>query len=133
MLMGYVAHHKVYPRRVANKWQADIIAFSFPFFNGPVTTLADRVVEKGVLVTFAAGDYGANGAFMSGAGLGGENVLSVASVEAAQTNALGFLATFSLDGVSNTSLIAYQESMDPWSSTFFVDWAIMPLSLDTTV
>jgi subtilisin family serine protease len=88
---------------------ADIITASlgaaYGFSDDPWAIVASRLVDKGVLITIAAGNDGKEGGFYAGSGSSGENVLAVASVETSELPALPFYATFNLDGVSNQTTV----------------------------
>lgn len=71
---------------------------------------ASRLVERGIVVTIAAGNDGDSGPFYADSGSSGADVLAVASVLSTAFPGLGFNATFSLNGVVNKTMLAYAES-----------------------
>jgi hypothetical protein len=89
------------------------------------------MVETGTVVTIAAGNNGDQGPFFGSNGAAGEKVLAVASVEASVLPAPPFQATFSLNGASNTSKIAYLPGFDYFPPDL-KGWEIKVFSLDTT-
>lgn len=89
------------------------------------------MVDQGVVITIAAGNDGSDGPFSMSNGASGQHVLTIASSDPGEFPAQGFTADFILDGVTNTTQLAYT------SSGFFpstiLDWPVVPLTLDTSV
>ncbi|KEY66377.1 hypothetical protein S7711_05810 [Stachybotrys chartarum IBT 7711] len=116
---------------------ADIITCSVGglggFSNNAWAEVASRLVEQGVVVVIAAGNNGYDGPFFASNGAAGKYVLGVASVEPSELVAPPFLATFNLDGQSNTTTLAYMLGWDEAFPRNMTDWPIVPLSFDTTV
>lgn len=94
--------------------------------------MASRIVEQGVIVTIAAGNNGYEGPFFGSNGAAGDYVLAVASSEASTLVAPPFEATFNLDGVSNTTEVAYYPGLDVFPASV-KGWPIVPLSLNKSV
>ncbi|KAF9876569.1 serine endopeptidase [Colletotrichum karsti] len=115
---------------------ADIITASIGrasgFSDGPWATVASRIVEQGVVVTIAAGNDGDEGPFYASSGSSGKEVLAVASVDTSRVPAKPWHATFTLDGVSNTTQLAYIPPVNRplWNITGL---PILPLSFDTSI
>ncbi|KAH0428810.1 serine endopeptidase [Colletotrichum camelliae] len=113
---------------------ADIITASIGraagFSDGPWATVASRIVEQGVVVTIAAGNDGDEGPFYASSGSSGKEVLAVASVDTSRVPAKPWHATFSLEGFSNTTQLAYipPVNRELWNVTGL---PIVPLSFDT--
>ncbi|KAJ3955877.1 hypothetical protein N0V92_007592 [Colletotrichum tropicale] len=113
---------------------ADIITASIGraagFSDGPWATVAFRIVEQGVVVTIAAGNDGDEGPFYASSGSSGKEVLAVASVDTSRVPAKPWHATFSREGVSNTTQLAYIPPVNRplWNVTGL---PIVPLSFDT--
>ncbi|KAI8304504.1 hypothetical protein K4K59_012738 [Colletotrichum sp. SAR11_240] len=113
---------------------ADIITASIGraagFSDGPWATVASRIVEQGVVVTIAAGNDGDEGPFYASSGSSGKEVLAVASVDTSRVPAKPWHATFSAEGVSNTTQLAYIPPVNRplWNVTGL---PIVPLSFDT--
>ncbi|KAF5518304.1 Minor extracellular protease vpr [Colletotrichum aenigma] len=113
---------------------ADIITASIGraagFSDGPWATVASRIVEQGVVVTIAAGNDGDEGPFYASSGSSGKEVLAVASVDTSRVPAKPWHATFSLEGVSNTTQLAYIPPVNRplWN---VAGLPIVPLSFDT--
>ncbi|KAB5586270.1 subtilisin-like serine protease [Coniochaeta sp. 2T2.1] len=114
---------------------ADIITSSIGglsgWSEGAWATVASRLVDQGVVVTIAAGNSGDDGPFFGSNGSSGKNVIAVASTDASVIAAPPFKATFSLDGTSNTSTLAYEPASgsDLWTISGL---PIIPVSFDTT-
>ncbi|CAK7222069.1 hypothetical protein SEUCBS140593_004772 [Sporothrix eucalyptigena] len=115
---------------------ADIITSSVGGAGGWSTdawaTVASRIVEQGVIVTIAAGNNGDEGPFFGSNGASGEYVLAIASSEASTLVAPPFEATFTLNGVSNTTEVAYYPGLDAFPASV-KGWPIVPLSLNSSV
>jgi subtilisin family serine protease len=96
--------------------------------------VGSRLVERGVLVLVAAGNWGTAGPFFHCSGASGELVLSVASVTATEYPASAFEARFiDANGASNTSKVAYvPDSKGPFPSNL-TNVPIFPLSGDQTL
>lgn len=94
--------------------------------------MCSRIVDKGVVVTVSAGNDGEIGPFYASSGSSGKNVLSVASVDTGLVPAQPWHATFTTDGQSNTTQLAYIPSANTplWNITGL---AIKPISLDTSI
>ncbi|GJC88882.1 minor extracellular protease vpr [Colletotrichum liriopes] len=114
---------------------ADIITASIGrangFSDGPWATVASRIVEQGVIITIAAGNDGDEGSFYASSGSSGKEVLAVASVDTSRVPAKPWHATFDLDGVANTTQLAYIPPVNRglWNITGL---PILPLAYDTT-
>ncbi|KAI1498894.1 subtilase [Biscogniauxia marginata] len=93
--------------------------------------VASRIVDEGIVVTIAAGNSGADGPFFGSTGSSGTNVLSVAAIDADTIAASPFEATFTLDGVSNTTAIGYLPSTYYFPAEV-VNWPIRPLNFNTS-
>ncbi|ERS98380.1 hypothetical protein HMPREF1624_05164 [Sporothrix schenckii ATCC 58251] len=115
---------------------ADIITCSVGGAGGWSTdawaTVASRIVEQGVVVTIAAGNNGFEGPFFGSNGAAGDYVLAVASSEASTVVAPPFYATFNLNGLSNTTEVAYYPGLDVFPASV-KGWPIVPLSLNKSV
>ncbi|KAK8028264.1 hypothetical protein PG991_005320 [Apiospora marii] len=113
---------------------ADIITASIGgdggFTDGPWATVASRLVDRGVVVTIAAGNEGLRGPFYASNGASGKNVLAVASVDASELSALPFQATFSTDETPNVTTLGYLPSFNPWNMS---SMPIVPISLNTSI
>ncbi|KZL83766.1 minor extracellular protease vpr protein [Colletotrichum incanum] len=115
---------------------ADIISASVGegsgFTTNALAVVASRIVDKGVVVVFAAGNSGEDGPFQMANGASGEAVLTVASSDPGVFPAQAFSADFNIDGKSNKTQIAYIPG-----SGFFPDnvlnWPIRPITLNTSV
>ena len=94
-------------------------------------TVASRLVDAGLVVTIANGNYGTEGPFFASIGSSGQHVLGVASVEATVVAEPAFLATFNLDGQSNTTTIGYFDAYNPipWTVN---QWPVVPITLNTS-
>lgn len=92
--------------------------------------MASRLVDKGVVVTIAAGNEGQQGPFYASNGASGKNVLAVASVDASEIAALPFQATFSTGGTLNVTKLGYLPSFSPWNVS---SMPIVPISLNTSI
>ncbi|KAL8284353.1 hypothetical protein RB600_008969 [Gaeumannomyces tritici] len=112
---------------------ADIITCSVGalsgFSDGPWAVVASRLVERGVVVTISAGNEGYSGPVFSSSGASGKNVISVASTDPKTIAADPFMATFTLDGQSNKSALAYAPAGFLWTVK---DLPVILPSLDTT-
>uniref|UniRef100_L2G722 Serin endopeptidase n=1 Tax=Colletotrichum fructicola (strain Nara gc5) TaxID=1213859 RepID=L2G722_COLFN len=86
--------------------------------------VASRIVDRGVLVTIAAGNSGDSGPFYGSPGSSGKNVLAVASARPA------FKATFALRNETSSSRIGYIPSVLYFPESV-AGWPILPLGLDT--
>ncbi|TLD16215.1 uncharacterized protein PgNI_00059 [Pyricularia grisea] len=97
--------------------------------DGAWATIASRIVDKGVVVTIAAGNSGEDGPLYASSGSSGKDVLAVASVDTSVVPAKPWHAIFSLNGTSNTTLMAYIPSSNRplWN---FTGLPIVTLSLD---
>lgn len=84
------------------------------------------------MVTIAAGNNGEEGPFFGSNGAAGKNVLAVASTEASILAAPPFLATFNLDGETNTTKVAYLYGYYSFP-TDLIGMPIVPLSGDMTI
>ncbi|KAM0326694.1 hypothetical protein ACHAQA_006565 [Verticillium albo-atrum] len=102
------------------------------FSDGPWASICSRIVDKGVVVTIAAGNDGEEGSFYASSGSSGNNVLAVASVETGIVPARPWHATFSSGGKSSTTQLGYIPSANRplWNITGL---PIVPLTLDTSV
>lgn len=102
------------------------------FSDGLWATVCSRIVDAGVIVTVAAGNDGELGPFYASSGSSGKNVLSVASVTTGQVPAQPWHATFTQEGKSNTTQLAYIPSANRplWNVTGL---PIIPITLDTSV
>lgn len=94
--------------------------------------VASRLVDQGVVVTIAAGDYGAEGPFFGNAGASGSKVLAVTAVEPDLDAEPVFQATFTLDGQSSTATIGQLYLYNPMPTTRN-GWPIIPLTMSTNV
>lgn len=114
--------------------QADVITASIGGTNGfsdsPWAIVASRLVDKGVMVTIAAGNDGRLGPFLASNGAAGRNVLAVASVDASELAALPFQATFLVGSGTNKTTLGYLPGVDPWH---IEPLPIVPLSLNVTI
>ncbi|KAI0125467.1 subtilase [Xylariales sp. AK1849] len=114
---------------------ADIITASLGeksgFTSNAWAVVASRMVDQGVVITIAAGNDGTDGPFQMSNGASGANVLTIAASDPGEFPAQGFNADFILDGVSNTTQIAYTPTSG-FPSTI-VDWPIVPVTLNTSV
>jgi len=92
--------------------------------------VASRLVDQGVLITISAGNSGDDGPFYASSGSSGENVIAVASTDPSVAAAPPFTATFTLDGVSNTTTLAYflDANWPLWDLP--TELPIIPVSLD---
>ncbi|KAM0270464.1 hypothetical protein ACHAQH_009405 [Verticillium albo-atrum] len=108
------------------------VARASGFSDGPWASICSRIVDKGVVVTVAAGNDGEEGPFYASSGSSGNNVLAVASVETGVVPARPWHATFSLNGKSNTTQLGYIPSANRplWNITGF---PIIPITLDASI
>ncbi|KAI9148490.1 Minor extracellular protease vpr [Paramyrothecium foliicola] len=113
----------------------DIITVSIGFVNGwsdgPWALIASRMVEHGVLVIIAAGNFGVSGAFVTNSGSSGANVVAVAAVEADIITLPSFEATFHA-GSQQPEINRMPHSPAGFSFWFpaqVQDWPVWPVSL----
>ncbi|KAL8339086.1 hypothetical protein RB598_007410 [Gaeumannomyces tritici] len=115
---------------------ADIITSSIGGVNGWTdsawASVSSRLVDQGVVVTISAGNDGQAGAFSASSGSSGENVLAIASITADTIASPMFNMTFTLDGQSNSTMVAYRSEQN-WYPSKIQGWPITPLSLNTSV
>ncbi|KAL0932814.1 serine endopeptidase [Colletotrichum truncatum] len=115
---------------------ADIISASVGEGSGFVTNalavVASRIVDKGVVVVFAAGNSGEDGPFVMANGASGESVLTVASSDPGVFPAQAFSAEFNLDGKSNNTRVAYVPGSGFFPDTI-INWPIKPITLNTSI
>lgn len=116
---------------MAYEADADIITCSVGASGGWTgdawAVVASRIVDQGVLVTIAGGNYGEEGPYYTDDGSSGQNVLAVASVEAETTAEVAFLANFTTAGNQTSSAaIGYYEGYYaiPYTYTGFPIYAI---------
>ncbi|OIW33557.1 serin endopeptidase [Coniochaeta ligniaria NRRL 30616] len=115
---------------------ADVISSNIGTLGGfsddPLSVVASRMVDQGVVVTVATGDYGTEGPFFGNAGGSGSKVLAVAAVEASNDAEPVFIATFNIDGESAKATIGnqYLYTPMPWTRD---GWPIIPLTMNTNV
>ncbi|KAK8070173.1 Minor extracellular protease vpr [Apiospora phragmitis] len=115
---------------------ADIITASIGgtsgWTDGPWAVVASRLVDQGVVVTISAGNEGDYGPFYASNGSSGKNVLAVASIDTSVVPALPFEVTFTLDGTSNVSTLAYlPASTRAPSEPYLLPWTpIFPILVD---
>ncbi|KAJ0354220.1 hypothetical protein COL154_011825 [Colletotrichum chrysophilum] len=97
---------------------------------GIIAGKSELIVEQGVVVTIAAGNDGDEGPFYASSGSSGKEVLAVASADTSRVPAKPWHATFSAEGVSNTTQLAYIPPVNRplWNVTGL---PIVPLSFDT--
>ncbi|KAH6682326.1 subtilisin-like serine protease [Plectosphaerella plurivora] len=102
------------------------------FSDGPWASVCSRIVDKGVVVTIAAGNDGEIGTFYASSGSSGKNVLAVASMDTGIVPAQPWKATFTTAGASSTTQLGYIPSVNRplWNITGL---PIIPISLDTSV
>ncbi|KAK3356764.1 subtilisin-like serine protease [Lasiosphaeria hispida] len=114
---------------------ADVITSSIGgtsgWSEGAWATVASRLVDRGVVVTISAGNSGVDGPFFASSGSSGKNVIAVASTDASVTAAPPFKATFTLDGTSNTTNLAYFPDNNWGLWDLPTDLPIIPISFDT--
>ena len=114
--------------------QADVISANIVglagFADDPLAVVASRLVDRGVVVTIAAGDYGAAGPFFANAGASGDKVLAVTAVQANLDAEPVFQATFTLNGKSSTATIGELYLFNPMPTTRN-GWPIIPLTMST--
>ncbi|KAK7702701.1 hypothetical protein SLS57_011252 [Botryosphaeria dothidea] len=101
------------------------------FEDGAWAEVASRIVNKGVVVTIAAGNSGSAGPFFPSSGSSGKDVLAIASVDAESFPAQPFSATFTTNSSSNTSTLGYIPSTFNFPATI-TDWPIVPLNFNTS-
>ena len=107
------------------------VGYDSAWANDVYSEVASRLVEEGVVVVTSAGNSGEFGTTVGGAAASGKNLVAVASVETESFPAIPFLATFNLDGSSNSTLQGYLPGTDYFPPTI-KDWPIVALNLDTT-
>lgn len=117
--------------------QVDIITASIGGYlnwsNNPWAVVADRLVDEGVVITIAAGNYGGYGPLFGSNGSNGDNVLAIASVEASEIFAVPFAATFEKDGETVTHDLGYRANqISPYSGTL-TNVPVYALSLNTSI
>jgi subtilisin family serine protease len=83
-----------------------------------------------VVVTISAGNSGEHGPFYASNGSSGKNVIAVASTESNAVASPPFKATFSLNGVSNTTVLAYQPPLGVFLWNLNKTLPIIPISTD---
>ncbi|GME30155.1 putative glucan synthase protein [Neofusicoccum parvum] len=101
------------------------------FETGAWAEVASRIVNKGVVVTIAAGNSGAAGPFFPSSGSSGQEVIAVASVDAETFPAQPFSATFTTNSSANTTTLGYIPSTFNFPATI-TDWPIVPLNFNTS-
>ncbi|WYZ46658.1 hypothetical protein EsH8_IX_000883 [Colletotrichum jinshuiense] len=115
---------------------ADIISASVGegsgFTSNALAVVASRIVDKGVVVVFAAGNSGQDGPFVMANGASGESVLTVASSDPGVFPAQAFSADFNLDGKSNKTQVAYIPGSGFFPDTI-INWPIQPITLNSSV
>ncbi|KAK0668740.1 subtilisin-like serine protease [Cercophora samala] len=94
------------------------------------SALASRLVDKGVVVTISAGNSGTEGPFYASSGASGDNVIAVASTDSSVWPAPPLKATFSHNGTSSTSYIAYLPDLNSYVWDVPEDLSVMGASLD---
>jgi len=121
----------------------DIITASIINYNGwedePWAVVGSRLVERGIIVINAAGNYGSSaGPFLHSTGASGKYVLSAASIDASERAIPAFNATFNLPKTpANTTTYAYyyHEGFNSEYSTWptpVTNFPVIPLSLNST-
>ncbi|KAJ0161405.1 Minor extracellular protease vpr, partial [Colletotrichum tanaceti] len=115
---------------------ADIISASVGegsgFTKNALAVVASRIVDKGVVVVFAAGNAGEDGPFQMSSGASGESVLTVAASDPGVFPAQAFTADFNRNGTSNKTRVAYVPGSGFFPDTV-VDWPVTPVSLNVSV
>ncbi|KAL0260198.1 hypothetical protein SLS55_003882 [Diplodia seriata] len=101
------------------------------FEDGAWAEVASRIVNKGVVVTIAAGNSGDAGPFFASSGSSGKDVLAIASVDADTFPAQPFSLTFLTNSSSNTTTAGYIPATSNFPATIR-DWPITPLTLNTS-
>ncbi|KAM0527732.1 hypothetical protein ACHAPS_002746 [Verticillium nonalfalfae] len=113
---------------------ADVITCSIGvsggWSNGPWATIASRIAQQGVIITIAAANDGAQGAFYASSGSSGKEVLAVASAEAGTYAATPFQLTQTINGETTSVQSAYRyNSINAWD---IEATPIHPLYLNTS-
>nr|AAS45251.1 subtilisin-like serine protease [Verticillium dahliae] len=108
------------------------VARAAGFSDGPWASICSRIVDKGVVVTVAAGNDGEDGPFYASSGSSGNNVLAIASVETGVVPARPWKAKFSLDGKSDNVQLGYIPSVNRplWNITGL---PLVAITLDASV
>ncbi|KAK0620517.1 subtilase [Immersiella caudata] len=126
----------------------DVITASIINYSGwedePWAAVGTRLVESGIIVVNAGGNYGATaGPFLHSTGASGKYVLSAASIDASQRAIPGFNATSTLPNNQSskknttTTTTTYPYYFDafnnyrPWPTPMF-NVPVVPISLNTT-
>ncbi|KAK4180699.1 subtilisin-like serine protease [Triangularia setosa] len=94
------------------------------------STVASRLVDKGVVVTISAGSSGTEGPFYANSGASGDNVIAVASTDSSAWPTPPFKAIFSHNGTSNTSYMAYLPDFNSCVWNLPEDMSVIAVSLD---
>lgn len=119
---------------MAYEADADIITSSIGGAGGWASdawaVVASRIADQGVIVTIAAGNDGEEGPYYASDGSSGDKVLAVASVEAIETAEVAFLANFTLNNQTSSSVIGYYEGFEPIPYTY-TGFPLYPISFDT--
>lgn len=110
---------------------ADVITASFSFASGWVqdawAEVISRIVDAGVIVTVAAGNNGADGAFMGVGGGSSPNAISCASVQADLAPATPFHVSFvNADGSANKTTLTGYVSDDVFPQSI-VGWPLVDM------
>ncbi|KAF6811570.1 serine endopeptidase (subtilase), partial [Colletotrichum musicola] len=100
--------------------------------NNAWALVADRIVQQGVVVTIAAGNSGDVGPFFASSGAAGRDVLAIASADAAIVSARPFEGTFTLDGVSNRTILGYRPAEEAFPAEV-AGWPVVPVTLSIDV
>ncbi|RBQ69846.1 hypothetical protein VDGD_02277 [Verticillium dahliae] len=113
---------------------ADVITCSIGvsggWSNGPWATIASRIAQQGVIITIAAANDGAQGAFYASSGSSGKEVLAVASAEAGTYAATPFQLTQTINGETISIQSAYRyNGINAWD---IEDTPIHALYLNTS-
>ncbi|OTA54818.1 subtilase [Hypoxylon sp. EC38] len=115
---------------------ADIISASLGensgFTSNAWAVLASRMVDRGVVITIAAGNEGEDGPFDASNGASGKDVITVGAAEPGAFPAQAFSADFNLNGQSNKTQVAYIPASDFFPNTV-LDWPIRPITLNSSV
>lgn len=119
---------------MAYEADADIITSSIGGVGGWASdawaVVASRIADQGVIVTIAAGNDGEEGPYYASDGSSGDKVLAVASVEAIETAEVAFLANFTLNNQTSSSIIGYYEGFEPIPYTY-TGFPLYAISFDT--
>lgn len=95
-----------------------------------IGVITSRIAKAGVIMTFSAGNVGDNGPFAGGLDAGApDDVLAVASVQAAVSPASRYRLTITHDGVSNTTIAGYTPA-DQEFPPEVKDWPVVALGFD---